>query len=321
MGTYVSGSHAINGLSATGNDTNFRLFVATVRAALSGCGLVQTSDTGQLNPATILRPTTNNTTTGYEIYRFNDSAQGTDPIFLRVDYGRGGFNSAYETRWSLGQGTNGAGTLTGQLSSAVGLANMNARGNSTTTSEVSVGTAQTYAYHGDGVFWIAYGMLATVTSYQFAPANFIHIARTRDADGDLDARGALMWGLAHGDSAGGNNTKFICWAAGEAITYPENSHYCLVAGDPASDLNEDGDRIAWPHFYYDAGEIKKHWAIWQMYRTGAPSTPTTFTAAPYGVSRLWIHWQTGPWAGQDVEGVSHLVNIDYTTGLVVLPWE
>jgi hypothetical protein len=97
-------------------DQDFRTWVAGVRAALLAVGLVQTSDSGQIDTATVARPTTMNTVAGYDIFRFDDAAQATCPVFIKFLYGTGGtpgsLNDVGLTP-QVGQGTNGAGTLTG----------------------------------------------------------------------------------------------------------------------------------------------------------------------------------------------------------------
>lgn len=72
---------------STTNDVEFRAFVQEYHDSLVTIGLTQTSDTGQINPATVNKPTVNNTSAGYEIWRFNDTMQATSPIFLKIEYG------------------------------------------------------------------------------------------------------------------------------------------------------------------------------------------------------------------------------------------
>ena len=97
---------------ASTSDAEWRIFLSNYRAALSGAGFVRTSDTGQIDPTTVLRPATN-TMSGYDIWRFNDAAQATHPIFFKVEYGMAtafGRMSFYVT---VGTGSDGAGNITG----------------------------------------------------------------------------------------------------------------------------------------------------------------------------------------------------------------
>lgn len=100
------------------DDAGFRAFAQGIAAQLAACGLVKTADTGQIDLTTATKPTLSSTAAGYEIYRFNDALQASVPIFVKVEYGTG-INSGGGGLWftvAVG-GTNGAGTLTGQVGS------------------------------------------------------------------------------------------------------------------------------------------------------------------------------------------------------------
>jgi hypothetical protein len=68
------------------DDATFRAWGSGIAAQIAAMGLVQTSDTGQINWVTVARPALN-TIAGYEIWRFNDALQATKPVFIRIDYG------------------------------------------------------------------------------------------------------------------------------------------------------------------------------------------------------------------------------------------
>lgn len=96
-------------------DAEFRTWGQALSTALQagsgGQGLVKTADTGQINWTTATWPAVNNTSAGYEIYRFDDNLQGTAPVFIKFEYGRG--DGQFNTIWfTIGTGTNGTGTLT-----------------------------------------------------------------------------------------------------------------------------------------------------------------------------------------------------------------
>lgn len=92
------------------------------------CGLIQTSDTGQLNISGVSAVGDDGTFAGFRIYSFDDSLQATAPIFIRVDFGWG-MEGMYtyprslrsktpRIKMTVGTGTNGAGTLTGLISTS-----------------------------------------------------------------------------------------------------------------------------------------------------------------------------------------------------------
>ena len=99
------------------SDAGFRVWGSEFHASLVSIGLTLTSDTGQINWTTVTRPALS-TSGGYEVWQFNDTLQSTTPIFIKLEYGTGPTLATYPAIWiTIGQGTNGAGTLTGVFSS------------------------------------------------------------------------------------------------------------------------------------------------------------------------------------------------------------
>lgn len=94
-------------------DANFQAHINGLYTAIINRGWLQTSDTGQLaNPYSGSTPSTG-TYAGYYIFKTND---GVGSIFyLRLDLGRSGTRTPL-TKIQVGTGTNGAGTLTGNVS-------------------------------------------------------------------------------------------------------------------------------------------------------------------------------------------------------------
>ena len=92
------------------SDAAFRTWVAEIITQLAAVGLTQTADTGQINTSTVTRAAIN-TAAGYTIWRFSDTLQSTSPIFLKLEFGSGSFNTNPQMWVSISTGTNGAGTL------------------------------------------------------------------------------------------------------------------------------------------------------------------------------------------------------------------
>lgn len=103
-------------------DAQFRAWGSSVGTTLASLGLVRTSDTGQINWATVLTPSGANQSRGYEIFRFDDALQATAPVYIKLEYGAGSVSAGYPGMWiTVGTGTDGAGNLTGQISLRFGL--------------------------------------------------------------------------------------------------------------------------------------------------------------------------------------------------------
>lgn len=97
-------------------DADFRSWGSGLSAQFAAVGLVKTADTGQIDWSTVLKPSATVQQRGYEIWRFNDALQATKPVFIRIDFGSGAGASLPGLWVTVGTGTNGAGTLTGQVS-------------------------------------------------------------------------------------------------------------------------------------------------------------------------------------------------------------
>ena len=97
---------------STTSDAIFRTTGAALKAALAAVGLVQTSDTGQINWTTVTAPVSSNAYIGYEIWRLNDALQSTYPVFFKIEWACGSSGTTYLTiGLTVGTGSNGSGTL------------------------------------------------------------------------------------------------------------------------------------------------------------------------------------------------------------------
>ena len=98
------------------SDAGFRTWGTEFNAQLTAIGLTNTTDTGQINWTTVTRAAAN-TAAGYEIWRFTDTLQATTPIFMKIEYGTG-YSANFPQIWiTVGQGSSGAGAITGVTSS------------------------------------------------------------------------------------------------------------------------------------------------------------------------------------------------------------
>ena len=125
------------------------------------CGLVQTSDTGQLASFSGLSAPVGNVVTihGYRVYRMNDALSATKPVYLNVLF-RYLADTTYCIPWpafTFGFGTDGAGNLTAPSCSARAISGL--RNESTyfpQAKNVSKGkSSNSLACGGEGFFWLA----------------------------------------------------------------------------------------------------------------------------------------------------------------------
>jgi len=185
----------------------FRTWSQGIDAQLRACGLVLTADTGQVDLTTAVLPAAN-AYAGYKIYRFADALQATKSVFIKLEFGVGSPTDKPQLRFQSGTGTNGAGTLTGNVvpASPTVLA--------TAASKTAGITLPSYC-SGDG------SRVALVTNLDNASGNFrlfMLIDRARNADGS------------------GNGGAYFYYVGGSAV------NMCVVpfTGTPPSSTNSTG---------------------------------------------------------------------------------
>jgi hypothetical protein len=134
-----------------GSTAGYNAWVTEVIAALfTSLGLTQTADTGQTTNGGGSVPSTN-TAGGYVVGRFNDTAQSTSAIYFKIEFGTGGSSTAPMMWITVGQGSNGSGTITGTLSARTPMC-ISTAPSSTTTSYVS-----RFCYNATaGIFWFGW---------------------------------------------------------------------------------------------------------------------------------------------------------------------
>jgi hypothetical protein len=192
-------------------DVNFRAWGQRISQALITCGLVKTTDTGQIDWTTVTRGAGNvgENISGYEIFRFSDALQATHPVFIKIEYGNANAANSgplygppviYVT---VGTATNGAGTLTGsRVSTRTRLLGMQSTaGNS--NNGVSSGTTQQSPcyFSGDGTYInMALGVQQTAhavfttggSTPPISTPGFFGVERTRNSLGEPTNRGVHM---------------------------------------------------------------------------------------------------------------------------------
>ncbi len=161
-----------------------RAWGAASNAALTQCGLVQTTDTGQVDWLTVNHPGVAQTLIGYEIWRFNDTLQSSKPMFVKFYYytnnSTGGYSPAVGIE--IGSNTNGAGTLSG-LGSGVVYYQYSYQ----TTNTSNVTAYNILACHTEGYF--CYFTPIPSSSFPSTLGAMFMIDRTRDSDGNPTGEG------------------------------------------------------------------------------------------------------------------------------------
>lgn len=165
------------------NDADFRAWGSAISTALAAMGLVKTSDTGQIDWTTVLKPTTANGVAGYEMWRFNDTLQATAPVFIKIEYGVGGGVTIQSLWVTVGTGTNGAGTLVGQVGNRYRCFSSFADG----TGSIS------YISGANNRIHMALNASRNLSN---STGMVLSVERTKDATGADDATGICMYSMA-----------------------------------------------------------------------------------------------------------------------------
>lgn len=218
-------------------DAGFRVCCTTLSNLLqtvNGSILTITTDTGQINLATVTKPGASNTKAGYQIYKFTDSI-GT--LYIRIDYGTGGSATIFSTWITVGTGTDGAGTITGTLSSVTQSA-ASAAPASTSTNYAS------YACCVNGAVWF----LCAVGSNSNAAGtrqSFWGMARTCDSTGALTSDGYESFSVSNTAP-----TVFCVNLSTSNVFSSTNCGHCLLPyGITSSNYGTGGNNIyqVWRH--------------------------------------------------------------------------
>lgn len=175
-------THTTTLVSTNSSNADFQATCTHLHNRMLAAGYVQTADTGQINPATVVKPGTSNTAAGYLMYRAADTLQATAPLVVKWEVGAASTITRYAFWLTVGTASDGAGTLTGTVSSRLTVAQ---NGNP------PVGTFEcntSYAADGSrivGDLWED----TTATSL----AVFFGIERLKDSAGADDGSGFALW--------------------------------------------------------------------------------------------------------------------------------
>lgn len=200
------------------SDAGFRAWGSELNTKLTAAGLVNTADTGQINWTTVTRASAGNKA-GYEIWRFADST-----LYLKIEYGTASGGAGNPGLWiTTGTGSNGSGTLTGQLSTT---ATCHAN-----TAPVSTSTSYT-SYIGRTADHLALCWKFNAATGSF-PMAFFAVGKTVDNTGAATTTGYSQWTLG----GTGLLTLQPVRTTATAVTYNgTTANYVAMPGDQSTAL-------------------------------------------------------------------------------------
>lgn len=212
---------------------HFQEWVQEFHDALVAIGLTQTADTGQIVIGSIGAPVIN-TDAGYEIWRFNDTAQATSPIFFKIWYGTQNPATEPEINMEVGTGSDGSGNITGAIMSTTIILGQQA------------GTTDT-TYQSYWCYNATLGVFNVIWKHDWSGGGSFIIARTCDNTGVADTRGVLISSASVGSGSAVRAHEFATstnWSSGTFTSCP---HVCAYGG-VGNVIDSSGDNIAYLHF-------------------------------------------------------------------------
>lgn len=188
----VGMSVTFSGFSNSGNNTALTLTAVSggssgTVTATNASGVNETHAGSGTTTAQSAVPGTS--TTIYEIWQSQDSVSSTLPIFIRLDYGQSATSNANLFKITAGTGSNGSGTLTGNITSAI---------QHSSNSAGTTGVGNTSIFSGD-----ASRVLCALFINATSPSNpiFFAIERSHDSSGaDTDSYFMVITGFLSGGS-------------------------------------------------------------------------------------------------------------------------
>lgn len=186
------------------------------------CGLVQTADTGQYTAGAGTRPATS-TVGDYIILRLSNSA-----LYFKIETGTGTAATTPQSWITVGTGSNGSGTLTGQTSTRT----IWTVGGAPTSTAVAYTTYLCVVTDAFSITWKANGFISSAS-----PGGILCVGRTADSTGATTSTG---YGLFISGSSNASVMQSVRTAA-TAETYTAHSFFSLVPGNVSSSALQNGD--------------------------------------------------------------------------------
>lgn len=212
------------------SDAGYRTYGSELNTKLASVGMVQTADTGQVNWSTATRPAAN-IGGNYEIWKLSSGN-----LYFKLEYGSGNLTTEPSMFYTVGTGSNGSGTLTGQQSTRTELGLTTTAIPSTTTNYIS------YLCASANHFCLSWKIGSASTAGR--PRLLMGAAQTVDSTGAATSVGyQAIW----------NNTagQFVsqCVATAAGVTGPVIlGNVCLIPNNvlnpPANSLDGSGNNQA-----------------------------------------------------------------------------
>jgi hypothetical protein len=201
--------------------------------ALAAVGLTRTTDTGQVNWATVSTLPGSATIRDYEVYRLNDSLQATKPIYMRVDYGYTSLLMTYQI--TFGTSTDGAGNIGGVTTGRLAF----------TSATSGVGTQSWWISH-DGTYLTIVWMVTPGGTSNGTQIMCFDRFRNLDLSANGDGYMVANWGGSNGRTWQGVQCKYTAGSYAQPLR--DSSIPILLPNSNLASLTYDGAQYALPMY-------------------------------------------------------------------------
>ena len=251
-------------------DAQFRAWGKAISDSLQAVGIVKTADSGQIDWDTVAAPTAINTQMGYEIYRFNDTLQSTAPVFIKLAFGSGA-SIKYPALWiSVGTGSNGSGTITGEI---LPQQQNNAYDSSASVTHYISGSSNRFVIAIQGISSNSHIVLT--------------VERTHNSSGSDTSNGVMVNRIAGSNSV--DSQHYLIFSDSSVVTVPQIS--CLtpvgLSGAKSPDIN------LYPVRFFTPGEGPVSNCL-VGYISGDFAVNSSYTVSICGIDRTFRTMQTTP---------------------------
>jgi hypothetical protein len=261
------------------SDVNFRAWVSGISTQLGAMGLVKSTETGEINLATVTRPLAVSTFQGFQIWKFADTLQGSFPIYIKIRYGSSNnFASTPGIQIDVGTGSDGAGNLTNDRTGAMDIRS-NIAGNT---------TVQTCIWSGD-TNRLGFCLFKTLTNMGM----FLSIERTKDGNGADTGTGFYITIISQ------NNVHFgYVPFTGTVAAFLTSATNCGIF-HPTTGSGVKGSDVYFPSsIFYDSGKPLAPGLNYLGYFNGDVTVDSSITVNQYSANHTFYSLgNTAPFSG------------------------
>ncbi len=259
-------------------DARFQAWAQFIETTLvTAGGWVVSLESGDTLPSALVHPTVGNSKKGFRVYKMSDVLQSTAPVFMRVDFGSAGAANTPGIWLTIGNSSNGSGTITGILF------NGGSSAAPTVSSNSSVGSGSFNSYGSAGTNRAAIGMFVSGNA---AYHLVLTIGRSKDANGNDNADGLM---LVYRDGAASStsltHTRYLTMIPGTQPSVELGLSYVLTTKNPSETFGGDIGIGVISHF---KGLAQQPGTNMLIVNSSDVSAETTATVSMYGVNRTYM---------------------------------